>query len=75
MEPVKSALRYVLVLGKVQVIKIDKGTTGQKITVDMSKGVTAMFDCPPRADVRLGDYLTIYTEVLVDAEPTHPSVQ
>jgi hypothetical protein len=75
LEPAKDALRYRLVGPKVQVTKVEKGIQGMKIHMRMGN-VTMIWDAPtPKADVREGDLLTLYTEVLVNAEPSPTSVQ
>jgi hypothetical protein len=75
LEPAKDALRYRLVGPKVQVTKVEKGTQGMRIYMKMDT-VTMIWDAPiPKADVRVGDLLTLYTEVLVNAEPSSTSVQ
>jgi hypothetical protein len=74
-ESPQNALRYRLVGPKVQVTKVEKGTQGMKIHMRMGT-VTMIWDAPiPKADVRVGDLLTLYTEVLVNAEPSQTSVQ
>ncbi len=73
--PLKDRLRYRLVLGKFQVCQIDKGKEGIRITLDLGNSVKATTVAPPRADVRLGDLLTFYTEVLVDADVGSTSLQ
>jgi hypothetical protein len=69
MESTQTPLRFRLVLGKVQVIAVEKGATGMKFRVDMGNSVKATIDCPIGADVQLGDWLTLFTEVLADANP------
>ena len=63
----KDALRLIVNLGKYQVISVSKGAIGTKFTLGMPKGVKLTADLPLHgADVRIGDVLTLYTEVLVD---------
>lgn len=64
--PVKEPLRVRIVLGKFQVKQLVQGKTGGVMTVDMTNGVSMRCEVPTVADVRLGDYLTFYTEVLAD---------
>jgi hypothetical protein len=75
MEPTQTkidanALRVRVVLGKFQVKKLDRGSNGFKMTVDMTNGVSMRCDVPFIADVQLGDYLTFYTEILADLAKT-----
>ena len=58
-----TSLRLRLILGKYQVVKLDKGTLGWRAFVDLGHSVTKTIDCPVQADVRLWDWLTVYTEV------------
>lgn len=81
MEPIEKTVgyegyRYRLVGPRVQVVKVEKGATGMKIHMKLGP-VIMIWDAPiPNADVRPGeDWLTLYTEVAVHAEPTPPSVQ
>lgn len=70
MEPTQSPLagfRYRLVGPKFQVVKVEKGKTGIRIHMKY-EAIGMVWDCPvTNADVRIGDLLTLYTEVLVDA--------
>lgn len=66
--PVKEPLRVRIVLGKFQVKQLVKGGAGFLMTVDMTNSVSMRCEVPSIADVRLGDYLTFYTEVLADPE-------
>lgn len=59
-------LRYRLVGPKAQVSKVERGEIGMKIHMKLGP-VTMIWDADiPHADVREGDLLTLYTEVLVD---------
>lgn len=69
METIPEPLRLVLILGKFQIKSISKGLTGTKFALDMGNSVTITVDAPVQADVRLGDLLTLYTEVLSNAHP------
>lgn len=70
-------VRLRLVLGKYQVKKVSNGVIvqGQLITLDLGNSVTMTADCPINSDTQVGDYLTLYTEVLSDAQPSKPPVQ
>ena len=63
--------RIVLVLGKFRVV--ERGNLEMKIALGGSTTMT-VHNLPPNADVKAGDILTFYTEVLY-AEPKPPSVQ
>ena len=73
------ALHLRLILGKYQVVKLDKGTLGWRAFVDLGHSVTMTIDCPVQADVRLWDWLTVYTEVPykepADAQPQPAPVE
>ena len=69
MEPPQTALRYQLILGKFPVIKIDKDPFDKlQFVLDVGKKVYMVCTPPPNADVKEGDLLTLYTEVLVHAK-------
>lgn len=61
-------LRYRLVGPRVQVIKVEKGTTGMAIHMKYDTVVMIWSADIPNADVRVGDLLTLYTEVLINPE-------
>lgn len=69
------ALRLRLILGKFQVVDIQKGLTGLVMFIQLAGGVKMKVDMPFRADVRVGDLLTFYTEVLADADAEPPPIQ
>jgi hypothetical protein len=75
MESVEGALRLRLVLGKFQVKAISKGLTGTRFAIDLGNSVTITIDAPVQADIRLGDLLTLYTEVLSNANPNPTPIQ
>jgi hypothetical protein len=71
----KDSLRLIVNLGKYQVTSISRGAIGTKFTLALPKNVKLTADMPVSADVRIGDMLTLYTEVLVDDElPTKEGV-
>ncbi len=72
MESAESSLRLRLILGKFRVKSVDTGALGTKAVIDFTNSVTMSIDIPVAADVRLGDLLTIYTEVPY-AKPGEPS--
>ena len=61
-------LRYRLVLGKYRVTKVDRTTFLCTIVVDLL-GAKLMADVPVNSDVKVGDILTLYTEILTNANP------
>jgi hypothetical protein len=67
MEPSKDALRHKLILGKFPVTKIERSAFGFKFVLQLP-GIKLVLDVPITADVREGDLLTLYTEVLVHAQ-------
>lgn len=70
-----TGIRYILTLGKMQVTKVDKGSLGQKIKVLLfNQNIQAHFEAPPYADIREGDLLTVYTEVLTNAHADKPPI-
>jgi hypothetical protein len=65
--------RYRLILGKFQVTALEKGVGGFKAKINFGSGVTVWIASPIAADVRVGDWLTFYTEVLAnEPESTRP---
>lgn len=70
-----SGLRYRLILGKFRVTAISTGLTGFKATLALPGSVTMTIDIPLRADVKLGDLLTLYTEVLANDQPNPTPIQ
>ena len=71
--------RYLLIGPKVMVVKTEKGVEGIRIHMRfVNSPITMIWDTPiPRAkiDVKVGDLLSLYTELLVNAEPEPTSVQ
>ena len=74
MESPEKSLRYRIILGKFPVTKVDKGLTGCRMVVKLPGSVSLTADMPVNADVKIGDLLTFYTEVL-RAEPSQPPIQ
>jgi hypothetical protein len=64
--------RIIANLGKHQVIKVAQGSSGTRFTIELTgsdgkpTAVTLTADLGIRVDVRQGDLLTLYTEVLTD---------
>ncbi len=70
----ESPLRLRLILGKFQVRRASFGVLGTKALVDLGNSVTMNIDIPVTADVRDGDWITLYTEVPY-AKPVEPPIQ
>ena len=62
--------RMVLVLGKFRVSE----RTSAMMKLELGGSTTMTVTLPPHADVKAGDLLTLYTEVLY-AQPEQPPVQ
>ena len=56
--------RYQLNLGKYPVTEVTVGQSNQTVVIDMQNKFFIRMACPLNADIRVGDLLTIYTEVL-----------
>ena len=68
------SLRYKLVLGKFAVGRvIDRGAS-LEFSIELP-GLGRLICTGPKADVKEGDLLTLYTEILANAQPSKPSVQ
>jgi hypothetical protein len=74
MEPIEAALRkplrLVLVLGKFRVLEREN----LQMKVALGGSTTMTISLPPQADVKAGDLLTFYTEVLY-AKPIQAPIQ
>ena len=66
----RKPFRMVLVLGKFRVSE----RTEAAMKVELGGSTTMTVTLPPQADVKAGDLLTLYTEVLY-AQPEQPPVQ
>lgn len=75
----RNALRYKLILGKLRVAKVTEQTlpTGKAYKVDLQIEGRVMFSfvIGGNPDVREGDILTLYTEVLVNAKSVEAPIQ
>jgi len=65
----KPRLRYQLILGKFPVTQVKRGLTNLELVLDLGKGLYLITHAPDTADVRQGDLLTLYTEVLAKDHP------
>lgn len=70
-----TGIRYILTLGKIQVVDVNKGVLGQRVKVMFPGSVSATFEAPANADVKVGDVLTLYTEVLTNAHADKPQIE
>jgi hypothetical protein len=61
------AIRYKLVLGKYPITRVEKTHLGFDFCIQLPNGVKMIVSAPPSADVKEGDILTLYTEVLANA--------
>ena len=66
----RKPFRMVLVLGKFRVSE----RTSAMMKLELGGSTTMTVTLPPHADVKAGDLLTLYTEVLY-AQPEQPPVQ
>lgn len=60
--------RYKLILGKFRVTRVQRTVTGLEFTIELP-GLGNFVCAGPMADVREGDLLTLYTEILANAHP------
>ena len=77
MEPIggqMTQVRYKLIIGKFPVTRVGPIEGVFKIAIALP-GATLIFTAPKTADVREGDLLTMYTEVLADVKPSQSSIQ
>jgi hypothetical protein len=61
--------RYQLNLTKAPVVEITHGPNNLIISIDVGQKFFFRFNAPLTSDVRVGDLLTLYTEVLVQEKP------
>ena len=66
----RKPFRMVLVLGKFRVSE----RTSAMMKLELGGSTTMTVTLPPHADVKAGDLLTLYTEILY-AQPEQPPVQ
>lgn len=74
MEPAQGKVRFKLELGKFPVKGIRRTATGFEFALALP-GLVLVIPVSSHADVREGDLLTLYTEVLVNAPPQPTSIQ
>ena len=63
--------RYKILLAKCQVSQVKRGSIGCKFVATLPNGTTFDVDLSFVPDVRVGDILSIYTEVLADVSRSH----
>jgi hypothetical protein len=68
MESFEGKVRLKVIFGKFPVVAVDQGYLGVRFTLQMPGG-KIISDLAVQADVRVGDLLTVYTEVLADDKP------
>lgn len=74
MEPADTPIRYKLIIGKYPVVQIEREADGLACALQFPAGIKFVFKgIPPMADLREGDLLTLYTEVLL-AKPNPTSI-
>lgn len=79
MESAETPVRLRLILGKFKVVQVKTvpllNHGDQEVIIDIMNGVTVNVIVPKIADVREGDLLTFFTEVVTHAKPFESSVQ
>jgi len=60
--------RLIVQFGKFPVVAVTRGAVGTEFTIAMH-GIKVKADLAVQADIRVGDLLTLYTEVLADDKP------
>lgn len=68
------SIRYKLVLGKYPVKRVTKTAFGFDFAIQLPGGQLMVVTAPPTADIREGDLITLYTEVL-SAQPSQSPQQ
>jgi len=71
MESFENTVRHKLVLGKFPVTGVERTAVGFKFALQLP-GIKLVLEVPPSSDVREGDVLTLYTEVLAHGQ-TRPN--
>jgi hypothetical protein len=67
--------RFKLFLGKFPVVRVVRTSVGLDMALELPGLGKLIVGLPAIADVREGDLLTLYTEVLANANPIPPSIQ
>ncbi len=69
----KKSLRYKLLLGKLRVLSVTKAIHGYDMAIDLPGLGRLICPVPTHADVRAGDILSLYTEILSSAPIEGPT--
>jgi hypothetical protein len=64
MESLSGQMRMKLVLGKYPVVRIEKSPNGLYFALQLQEGIKYVVEVPATVDIREGDLLTLYTEIL-----------
>ena len=75
MESTQKKIRYKILIAKCQVNKVEDGQFGTRCLLTLPQGITLDMDLSFRPDVKVGDVLSIYTEVYAHAQSGTASVQ
>jgi len=75
MEPTENKVRYKILLEKAQVTHLTKGDLGVKFLAITPRGMTIQADLSFIPDVKVGDILSIYTELYAHDQPSTTSLQ
>ena len=67
--------RLTLILGKYPVVSCEKRFDGWKVRVRLGEAYAEFTNIPSMADIRVGDVLTLYTQVASNAKPLLPPKQ
>lgn len=74
MEPIEAALRYKLILGKFRVGRVVELGAALEFSIELP-GLGQLIVTGPKADIKEGDLLTLYTEVFANALSSQSSIQ
>jgi hypothetical protein len=64
MPGLEGKMRMRLILGKYPVVRIEKSPNGLYFALQLQEGIKYVVEVPATVDIREGDLLTLYTEVL-----------
>jgi len=67
-------LRYKLILGKFLVRRVEQKGASLEFSIELP-GLGQLICTGPLADVKEGDLLTLYTEILANAKPSETPIQ
>jgi len=70
----QTKVRYKVILTKAQVTQVQDGELGTRVLVRFPQGMTLDMDLSFRPDARVGDIITIYTELFAHANTGSTSV-